>query len=284
MKKFISPSTYIAQVKEELKSYFATGAIDDLMFPIWISDALGEYRKSKFPIFETLLEIKNHSAELPCDFESAKTVWACHTISSNPILNPGSFYGQIDCRITPFDDKCHECFDDGECTRLNPDYAVTIKSTGVTWYTYNLSHLLTPATYQTKDRCSSDCDNLHTHCEDTFDIRGNQIFVNFREGKVHMVYYSNDFTDTGDQLVPDDQFTKNYIVNYLKFKVFESLWNTTSDESVNIIERKMAKAQSDMNDARIIAQTEMKKETRQELIERTKREKLRYNKYRRSIR
>jgi hypothetical protein len=34
---FISPEVVYATVKEEFKSYFDTGAIDDLMLPIWIS-------------------------------------------------------------------------------------------------------------------------------------------------------------------------------------------------------------------------------------------------------
>lgn len=283
-KTFTSPAPYFAQVKEELKSYFATGAIDDLLFPIWLEDALASYRKSAYPIYETLIEINNFMGELPCGFKGVKAVWSCHNIISNPIWNPSSYYEQVDCRITPFDDKCHECFDNQECTTLNPDYAVTIKHTGKTWFTYSFNQLLRPATAHTLNHCGEDCENIHSDCSDTFDIRDGKISVPFRDGKVHIIYYSSNLDENEEQLVPDDRFTKNYIVAYIRYKCFESLYNTISDESVNIIERKLQRAEAEMYSQKVIAETEMKKETSQQIINRANRTKLRFNNYRRRLR
>jgi len=284
MKTFTSPTPYIAQVKEELKSYFATGAVDDLLFPIWINDALGKLRKSAYPIYETLVEIENFMGELPCDFNSVKAVWNTCNITTNPILNQGSFYEQVDCRLAHFDDRCHECFESDECTTLNPDYAVVIKHTGVTWFTYKFNHLLRPATTHTIRKCGEHCDNMHSECDDTFDIRDNKISVSFRHGKVHLMYYSNQLNDEGEQLVPDDSFTKNYIIDFLKYKVFQSLYNTTTDESVNIIERKLAKAEADMYQSLIIAQTEFKKLTQGQMVDKANQRKRRFTNYKRTLR
>ena len=85
-------------------------------------------------------------------------------------------------------------------------------------------------------------------------------------------------------MVPDDTFTKKYLIAYLKWMIFQSLYNTTSDESVNIIERKLFKAEQEMYAAKIIDQTEMKKDTKYGIIDRAKRTKQRFNNYRRSLR
>ena len=50
---FISPEPLYATVKEELKSYFDTGAVDDLMFGTWTDKALRKLGKSSYSIAET---------------------------------------------------------------------------------------------------------------------------------------------------------------------------------------------------------------------------------------
>jgi len=60
--EFVSPEPVFAEVKEELSSYFASGAIDDVMFPRWAEDCLKRFRKSAFKIDQVVLEVKNYKA------------------------------------------------------------------------------------------------------------------------------------------------------------------------------------------------------------------------------
>ena len=54
---FVSPEPIFAIVKEELKSYFDSGAIDSLLFPTWLSKCLDKLGKSSLYIVPTILHI-----------------------------------------------------------------------------------------------------------------------------------------------------------------------------------------------------------------------------------
>jgi hypothetical protein len=47
---FVSPEPVYSTVKEELKSYFDTGAIDDLLFPTYLDKALKKLGRTTFVI------------------------------------------------------------------------------------------------------------------------------------------------------------------------------------------------------------------------------------------
>jgi hypothetical protein len=47
-----------ATVKEELKSYFDTGAVDDLLFPTYVNKCLSKLGKTSYKITETPLYIE----------------------------------------------------------------------------------------------------------------------------------------------------------------------------------------------------------------------------------
>ena len=53
--KFTSPQPTYAIVKEELKSYFDTGIVDDLMFPTYLNKCLSKLSRATKPISETPL-------------------------------------------------------------------------------------------------------------------------------------------------------------------------------------------------------------------------------------
>ena len=51
---FVSPEPVYATVKEELKSYFDTGAVDDLLFPTYLDKALKKLGRTTFVISEEI--------------------------------------------------------------------------------------------------------------------------------------------------------------------------------------------------------------------------------------
>lgn len=55
---FTTPEIVYSTVKEELKSYFDTGAIDDLLFPTYADKCLRKLGRSSYVISEQILYIR----------------------------------------------------------------------------------------------------------------------------------------------------------------------------------------------------------------------------------
>jgi len=65
---FISSEPLIAEVKQELKSYFEAGAISEVMIPTYIDQSLRKLRVMVLKPEELVLSFHNYKSELPCDF------------------------------------------------------------------------------------------------------------------------------------------------------------------------------------------------------------------------
>ena len=144
-----SPAHLYARIKEEMRSYFNTNSIDDLLFPIWTADCLDKLEYTYYPLQTAVIDMYNHKAELPCDFKAVREVWVCATFHRGPITSPFVFYYQTDCRISPAPptdfscDTCvpgYQCFPPGQTPTpvalpdlcgVNDDYIVTHESTDI---------------------------------------------------------------------------------------------------------------------------------------------------------
>lgn len=286
MTNFTSAEEVYAIVKEELNSYFSSGVVTDIMFPKWTELAMARFNKSSMPIKVAYLPLDNYTAELPSDFDSVKSLWVCGLLYSDTLVNPSSYYYQKDCRITQIDDKCNECFDpcDNDLPKKDERYRVTHKITGVTHFDYYRSHLLRPGNNSAIRSCHTNCPNLKANSTDTFDIQGCKLQTSFREGSLHLEYYSSNLSEDGTIMIPDNTFMIDYLIKYLKFKVFEMISNTVSDESYNQSIQKMQMAENSMNIAREIVKTELKKLDKYQISDLIKQRKNRFSNYRRSIR
>lgn len=255
--KFTSPQPIFAQVKEELKSFMDTGAVDDTLFPLYTEDCLKKLGKSAYPINQAMLCTDTFEAKLPDDFYAIREAWACSDHSSSYQL-PSALYtqiGQISTRIDTPDLYCNLC---NECQF--PDVIQAIyKTTHTVAFEWKKQYLLKPGNIY--PACPNDlyCANYNAISEDTYDIRDNKFVTSFREGKVYIQYYSLAF-DAEDQLVPDTYRVKKFIELYLKQKIFEQLWNQATDDSATAMEKKYREYMHQADEAYIIADTEEKKE------------------------
>ena len=91
---FVSPAPIYAIVKEELKSYFDTGAIDDLMFPIYLDKCIRKLEKSLYVISEYTLYIEDFQAKLPDNFHAVREAWMCSQEQNIVFQNGSSTYLQ----------------------------------------------------------------------------------------------------------------------------------------------------------------------------------------------
>lgn len=264
--KFISPEPMYAIVKEEMKSYFDANSVDDLLFPIWTQQCLAKLGRSSYKIVQALLFMDAFEAKLPPDFVAVRECWLTAQLLSPIYRKPGAYYQQITTVVNKPYDPCNPALD---CDPCNPDVlsVVTKTNTEVT-QPIRLKYLLTPGNIH----CHKDCSNLG--CMNTnasrfgltkeglnFDIRDGKLITNFREGDVFLIYYSSQSDDAGNQLIPDNYRIQEFIRAFLKQKIFEQLYNQITDETFNQIREKYMFYKQLADEAYILADIEIKKET-----------------------
>lgn len=266
---FVSPEPQYATVKEELKSYFDTGAIDDLMFPTYLNKCLDKLGRSSYAIVEEILHIEDFQARLPDNFYAVREAWLCTTINGFPYQSANSFYSQAastsTIQISPVISNGTPCTNE-ECTTGCPScmpelIQAVYKTNNEVNVSYKREYLLKPGNISVKRHCTLDCANFGASGPDSFDIRDNKFVVNFKCGKVHLVFYATDYDNLGNQMIPDNYRVKEYIEKFLKFKMFETLCNQVNDETFNQLAVKKQEAKQEADEAFIMADLEIKKQT-----------------------
>jgi len=265
---FISPEPIYALVKEELKSYFDTGAVDDVLWPTYLNKCLSKLGKGSYVITDIILDIEDFEARLPDNFHAVREAWACSNLD---IIrqNPNSFYSQAasstTIQVSPVIVNGTPCTNI-ECTEGCPEcmpelIQAVYKTTNSTKTSIKREYLLKPGNIATRNQCSSDCFNLNSSSADSFDIIGNKFRTNFQNGTVYLVFYATEYDELQNQLIPDNYRIKEYIEAFIKFKVFETLTNQINDETFNQIQAKMVYYKGLADEAYILAETEIKKQT-----------------------
>lgn len=270
---FVSPEPIFAKIKEELRSYYATGAIDDVLFPTWTDKCLRKLGKASLPIVPYVMQIEDYIATLPNNFVKAREVWACERVKDVKYKEPSSIYRELTSKI--YDSGANACIPVGTC---NPscDFAdeisVIYKTNSEQVMHYHKQWLLIPGNVNVRQYCSDDCFNLDgrheghhgNHRQDTFDIHGNKIVTTFRKGHIFMLYYSSSEDSSGNQLIPDNYRVEEYIEAFIKYKLFEQLSNQTTDETFNQIDRKLMFYKQAAEEAYVMMDIESKKKTTEE--------------------
>jgi hypothetical protein len=114
---------------------------------------------------------------------------------------------------------------------------------------------------------------------DSFDIRDNKFVTNFRNGVVHLIFYATEYDEIGNQLIPDNYRIREYVEAFIKFKVFETLTNQTNDETFNQLQQKLMYYKQMYEEAFIMADIEVKKQTPWDKQRRIKNDLNRFKKY-----
>lgn len=275
--KFISPEPTYALVKEELKSYFDTGAVDDTLFPLYTEKCLKKLGRGGYKINEAILSVDDYKSRLPEDFVAVREAWLCTDFDSSYRL-PGAVYEQItntSTRIDSADVFCDPC---AECA--SPAIIKAIyKTTREVAFTVKKNFLLQPGNISVRDNCSVDCANIGVQAPESFDIRDNKFVVTFCSGHVYLIYYSEERTDKGYQLIPENVRIQEYIESFLKYKIFEQLCNMVTDETYKQIEGKRDFYNAEQSEKQTMAEIETKKQTSNEKKQAALRTMHRHDKY-----
>lgn len=252
---FISPEIYYAEVKEELRSYFDSGVVDDLMFSKWTGYAVRKMGNSSYRLGQVVLQVKDFEADLPKDFLRIREVYSCQKLDDIVVPSANSIYLQksylTNQNLTY--DMCRGCVPD----------CVTIveKTTGHVVFTFRLARLLHPGNIDTKSRCINEYGVNGVHDFDMFDIHEGKIITKFREGVIYVTYYEEAVDDNFNSLIPDFPEFENYLKSWLRYKIFETIFNNVTDETFNQVQAKLQYYEQKYNEAFIICKTEFMKKT-----------------------
>jgi hypothetical protein len=301
---FVSPEPVYSTVKEELKSYFDTGAVDDLLFPTYLDKALKKLGRTTFVISEEILYIEDFEARLPDNFYAVREAWMCTAVNGFPYQDANSFYSQAanatTIQVSPLtiggtpcnNPGCQNSACDGTCmpTLVQAVY----KTNNSTARQFTHEYLLRPGNISARQNCGVDYTSswefyaeappIHEFTpgaasHDSFDIRDNKFVTNFRNGIVHLLFYATEYDEIGNQMIPDNYRIREYVEAFIKFKVFEMLTNQTNDETFNQLQQKLVYHKQAYEEAYIMAEIEMKKQSPWEKQRRIKNDLNRFNMY-----
>ena len=295
---FVSPEPVYATIKEELKSYFDTGAVDDLMFPTYLDKCLRKLGRSSYIITEQALEIQDFEARLPDNFFAVREAWMCSEIPMLPYQSANSFYSQAasmtTIQVAPLTvggQPCNSptCFNphcEGTCM---PELIQAVyKTNNSIARSYKKEYLLKPGNISARQNCTLEYNQSWANAGeftpgsagyDSFDVRDNKFVTNFRNGIVHLIMYATEYDAGGNQMIPDNYRIREFIEAFIKYKVFETLSNQINDETFNQIQQKMLYYKQLHDEAFIMADIEIKKQDAWTKQRRIKNDLNRFNMY-----
>jgi hypothetical protein len=273
---YISSEAIQARVKEELRSFFYAGALDDLLFNTWVADCIDKFEYTYLPIKEAVLDMCTYKCELPCDFKAVREVWMCATYFKGPITSPHVFYYQTDCRIDPAPfpaESCSDCLTGYQCfpptqtptevalpslCDVPAEFICTHKVMNQMNFSFQVTAMLKPGNFRTLSRCHDNCPNKDVWNIDTFDIVGDNLVTSFREGTIYLAYYASKAMqdESGYYLIPDNDPFQKYVYYYLRYMVFQQLFDqSTSDDQFQVLRLKKQDSETKKDEAYIRAKT-----------------------------
>ena len=279
---FTTPEIVYSTIKEELKSYFDTGAVDDLLFPTYLDKCLRKLGRTTYIISETALFIEDFQARLPDNFYAVREAWMCSEVPGNSYQTANSFYSQAatqtTIQVSPVISNqvpCNSNCPPDNCTCMPDLIQAVYKTNQQTPRSYTKQYLLKPGNISVRKHCDVDYTNNWSFQDspipvneftpassslDSFDIRDNKFVTNFRQGIVHLVFYATEYDNGGNQMIPDNYRIREYIEAFIKFKIFETLTNQTNDETFQQLQQKLVYYKQMSEEAFIMADIEIKKQ------------------------
>lgn len=299
---FISPEPTYAIVKEELKSYFDTGAVDDLMFPTYLNKCLDKLGKSTHAIVPVILFIEDFTCRLPENFHAVREAWLCTQSGGDTYTSPEAFYTQVESltttQLSPLvtnqapDYTCDDPLDPACLSSVIQAVYKTTKE--IPRSAINRKFLLKPGNISFSENCAyfyNDSGDMYGATGssgpttpgsgdfDSFDLHDNKFVTTFRTGIVELVMYCDDYDSLGSQLIPDNYRIKEFIELFIKYKVFETITNQTNDETFKQLQLKKNEYKVLADEAYIMAEMEIKKQDAFTKQRRIRKLKNKFNKY-----
>lgn len=275
---YICIDPLLSEVKQELKAYFEVGALTDAMVPTYVNQALRKLKHITLKRESVVLNFQDFKSRLPEDFYLLN--WAASyeiaNFSSHTLpTSTAYFYSSIVC-----EGNCSSCFS------CDPKFEVYEQITLPSQTVNSPLRLINPRAlkvyFGSKDFCSEDCPNTKPLylIHDTITIEPTlRVSASFREGCIVVNYMSKPLDEQGLPMIPEQYEIEEFVKSHVKFKFFEQLFNSVTDESFNQIKMKFDYYRQDSYNKFIAAKNINLFYGTQQLADNSAKDRLRYKKF-----
>jgi hypothetical protein len=267
--EFISSESVVAEVKQELKSYFEAGAISEVLIPTLIDQALRKLKVLVLRPEEAVIRFENYKSQLPHDFSmldyalsySTDIYW--DTAAGSMV---GSWYKDI---------QATGC---GEQTSIEMYEAITIPLPG---FRISMTRPKWIRVYfDSTSLCVEGCENLKVTSNDIIKIDNHKrVSATFEEGCVYIRYFSRPMDEHHQAMIPEVLEVEEYIKSYLKYKFFEQMWHSVMDESTKQVTDKLMYYKREQLEKLQAAYNYLMTKTKQQIADNIVRTRNRFSKY-----
>lgn len=281
--KFKSTEPLFARIRENLSSYAALGLIDEGKFFFEVKWFINKLGISMYEEDEDVLNLKDFKAEMPCNFYLLESAWLCDKNNSTSkrvdnFQGKTVIYTQNTCEkvILP---SCNSTCPEQVIDKIT--YKEYVQTDNPWEYTYKTPTLLALGNKLTKQLCADKCKNLNIASDKDISIlrRGNAywLYSNLKEPTIYLHYYSFPTDEeTGLPLIPDEPIIEKALEAHLMYYYFKNLW--LNDDNPNVTQ-KITLLKTEATEAMGEAEYFVKLPTFNELIQATRRQRIRYQSY-----
>lgn len=267
--RYISSESLVAEVKQELKSYFEAGAVSEVLIPTFIDQALRKFRVMALRPEEAVIRFENFKSELPHDFHLLDYALSYTTdVYWDTAVNSmvGSWYKNIE------NTGC------GNETSIEMYESISIPMPG---FRINMKNPKWIRVYfESTSLCVEGCENLKVSSSDVIKINQHKkASATFEEGCVYLRYFSRPMDDNHHPMIPEILEVEEYVKSYLKYKFFEQMWHSVMDESTKQVTDKLQYYKREQLDKLQAAQNYLMTKTKQQIADSVVRQRTRFNRF-----
>jgi hypothetical protein len=227
MDNLISTDIIFANTKQMLKSYEATGMLNDADFFRWTKWVINRIGIGQLIERELVLDVEHYKADLPEDFAMLWVLHKCDSCDNQEGVSTYNWHSP-EQRFVLKDWVNKACY--GECDACRIDEVVEVtrfyeSETRVSIKQNFCNRMLMSLNKRvSKTHCHQHCPNLYNTSIWNFNLDDKQLFFNFCEGHVHLQYYAHALDEDGYPLIVNNEYIKQAIEDYLIFKSFQVIY------------------------------------------------------------
>jgi len=248
----------VAEITTELKKYDESGLIDYISLNRWIKNELKIFGNNVMELTGTVLRVENGEAILPENFFDLDFIVKCKPYA-HKFEKGCKEHVQSSYFWTQRLEETYE-WDNMSNSHRKTDFKMieerVVLKDSIFRVRYHHPILLKPVKGIKRDYLTKTCKNLRVHDSPyEFNISGERLQFNFRDGDVYIQYYGIPLTEDGDFEIPDSRNIQEYLIAYCKRKILEIVWQ--NDDDTNMI-NKLQYIKAEENSLKGLAFTEVK--------------------------
>lgn len=239
--QYITSDELFNNIKDDFASFDNAGMVDEGKFYKYVTYIINLLGSEWYQTVDDFFHVKNYNFKLPNNFYQLEQVYRCHPTTGSAILPDGVILTErrfdhfpVSSPYNECDPPCDPCAPSSGCITNKYQQLVVQRNTMIDNYS-NFS-LLSIGNKRTKASCTGQCANLFAAGPDSITIQNGNLYTNFKEGNVYMIYNVFPIDDeTGLPLIPNEERVIKCIEYYVKWKFLENAWvNNDADVAQKI--------------------------------------------------